>query len=87
MRMESNAHDQVVKELTLLLLYLNSWTEKGFPDNCRRSWKNHDFDILDTLADEELISDSKRAKSVYLYEDGITTARELLNKYGIEHVE
>ena len=82
--MDRELHEKTVKELTLMLLYLNSWTEKDFPDNCRRSWKNHDFDTLDSLADENLISDSKRAKSVYLYEDGINTAKELLKKYGIE---
>ena len=83
--MNKDTHDKTIKELTLMLLYLNSWTEKGFPDNCRRSWKNHDFDTLDTLAEDELISDSRRAKSVYLYEDGINTAKDLLKKYGIEY--
>lgn len=66
------------------MLYLNSWTEKDFPDNCRRSWKNHDFDTLDALAEYSFISDSRRAKSVYLYEDGIKKAEELLKKYGVK---
>jgi len=84
MSMDKDAYDKIIKEFTLMLLYLNSWTERDFPDNCRRSWKNHDFDTLDALAGEDLISDSKRAKSIYLYENGINIAKELLKKYGIE---
>jgi len=79
-----DSRENTIKELTLMLLYLNSWTEKDFSDNCRRSWKNHDFDTLDALAEDDFISDSKRAKSVYLYEGGINKALELLKKYGIE---
>jgi hypothetical protein len=73
---------QAVKELTLMLLYLTSWTEKDFGD-VRRSWKGYDFGILDELVEGGLVSDSKRAKSVYLYDDGIKAAKTLLEKYGI----
>jgi len=38
-----------------MLLYLNSWTEKDFPDNLRRSWKSHDFDVLDEPQEEGLV--------------------------------
>jgi len=65
--------DQTIKELTLMLLYLTSWTEKA-PYDYQRSWKGYDFDILNALADEGLISDSKRTKSVVIYEDGVTMA-------------
>jgi hypothetical protein len=73
---------QAVKELTLMLLYLTSWTERS--SDCPRSWKGYDFGILNELADEDLISDSGRSKSVYLYDDGIDKAKELLTKYGID---
>jgi len=76
------ANDQTVKELTLMLLYLTSWTEKA-PYDYRRSWKGYDFGILNELADEEFISDSKRAKSVAIFEDGVVRAKELLEKYGL----
>ena len=82
--MDKDIYAKTIKELTLMLLYLNSWTEKDFPDNLRRSWKNHDFDTLDELEEEGLVSGSKRAKSVYIGEDGINAARDLLKKYGIE---
>ena len=78
--MDSN---QTIKELTLMLLYLTSWTEKA-PYDYLRSWKGYDFDVLNELADEELISDSKRAKSVVIYEDGVAKANELLIKYGLD---
>ena len=74
---------QVIKELTLMLLYLTSWTEKD-PYDYHRSWKGYVLDVLSELADEGNISDSKRAKSVVLYEEGIMKAKELLDKYGLE---
>ena len=66
-----------------MLLYLTSWTERDFHD-VRRSWKGYDFDILNELEEEGLISGSKRAKSVALYEDCVDMAKDLLKKYGIE---
>jgi hypothetical protein len=76
-------HTKIVKELTLMLLYLNSWTEKQ-PYEYQRSWKGYDFDILNALAEDGDISDSKRSKSVVIYEDGITKAKELLSKYVLD---
>ena len=75
-------NSQTVTELTLMLLYLTSWTEKA-PYDYQRSWKGYDFDVLNELADEGYISDSKRAKSVAIYEDGVIRAKELLIKYGL----
>ncbi|HZR99941.1 MAG TPA: DUF6429 family protein [Chloroflexota bacterium] len=40
--------------------------------------------MLDELAEQGLISDSKRAQSVYLTEDGERRARALLAQYGLE---
>ena len=76
-------NDQTIKELTSMLLYLTSWTEKA-PYDYQKSWKGYDFDILNELADEGSISDSKRAKSVVIYEDGVIKAKELLIKYGLD---
>jgi len=82
--MGNDVHSKTVKGLTLILLYLTSWQEKNFPENLRRSWKNHNFNTLDTLVEDGLIDSSNRAKSIYLLEDGINEARELLKKYGID---
>jgi hypothetical protein len=75
--------NQVVKELTLMLLYLTSWTEKK-PYDYQRSWKGYDFDVLNELAEDGDISDSKRSKSVVIYEDGIDKAKDLLSKYELD---
>jgi len=70
-----------VKDLTLMLIYLTSWTEGPF--GVKRSWKGYQFESLEELANEGLIRDSKRAKSVYLTEEGERQARQLLSKYGL----
>jgi hypothetical protein len=70
-----------IQELTLLLLSLTSWSEKTVGVKLRRAWKGYDFDVLDQLYDEGLISGSRKAKSVYLTEDGIAKAEELARKY------
>jgi len=74
-------HDQIVEDLTLMLIYLCSWLEKPYP--VRRAWKGYDFDVLNHLADRELISDSKTSKSVHLTEEGENHAQALLRKYGL----
>lgn len=77
---------EISKELTLLLMYLNRFT------NNRRSytdtdigfyaWKGYDFDTLDELDEEDYIRQgSHRSKSVYLTKEGIKKAQELLEKY------
>jgi hypothetical protein len=69
-----------IKDLTLMLLYLNSFGDEG---SCR-SWKGYDFDDLNRLAEEGLISEGRRAKSVVLYDEGIERAKELCTEYGLE---
>jgi hypothetical protein len=62
-------------------MYLTSWQEHA--GELRRFWKSYDFEILDGLAERDLISSSHRAKSAYLTEAGERLAKELLNRYGI----
>ena len=76
-------YKQAVKELTIMLLYLTSWQEKDFY-NSQRAWKGYDFDILNELAEDGVISDSKRSKSVVIHEEGVKMAKELLQKYGLD---
>ena len=68
-----------IKDFTLMLLYLNSFDDDGW----RRSWKGYDFDDLNKLAKEGLISEGQRAKSVVMYNEGIEKARALCVEYGI----
>lgn len=76
--------DDEIRELSLLLLYLTSWKEDEFYVEMQRSWKRYPFDILDTLNEAGFIKDSKRAKSVYLTEQGIEEAKKLAKKYQVE---
>ena len=77
--------EEQIKELTLLLLYLTSWTEKEPYGEYQRAWKGYDFDILNSLEDERLIGGSThKAKSTYITEKGIEKAKELMKKYYIK---
>jgi hypothetical protein len=78
-----NINDKI-KELTLMLLYLSSWEENEMGMKYRRSWKGYDFDVLNELAEEELINDGRRSKSVSFNDNGIEKALELLKKHDIE---
>ena len=77
-------NEEQLKRLTLLMIYLQSWDEnvkKEYHDGAiLRAWQGYDFGILDSLSEEGFISDSKRAKSVYLTEEGIRKAKEIQEK-------
>jgi hypothetical protein len=73
--------DAVIRDLTLALMFLTSWTER--PGEMPRCWKGYDFGVLDALAEQGLISDSRRAKSAYLTDEGVQRARSLLTRYGV----
>jgi len=73
--------DKIIKELTLLLIYLTSWQEDVGLTKVQRSWKGYPFEVLDELNEEGSIDGSKRAKSVYLTEEGLSKVKELMKKY------
>jgi hypothetical protein len=67
-----------VDEVVLALLHLNAHTEHGIT----RAWKGFDWDALDRLHAQGLISDPKsKAKSVVLTEEGERKAEELFGRY------
>lgn len=73
--------DEIVKELTLLLMYLTSWEDDvGFAQS-KRTWKGYPFETINELTDEDLISGSHRSKSVYLSDEGVRVAEQLAKKY------
>jgi len=79
---EEPSRDELIEELTLLLLYLCSWEEQvasGF--TVRRAWKGYLFEVLDALEERGYISQTRRAKSVTLTEEGVRRARELEGRY------
>lgn len=73
------SEDQFEQELTLLLLYLASWTEGK--DLAPRAWRNHRFEILRALTDKGYLLHSGRAKSVHLTAEGVAAAKKLDKKY------
>lgn len=73
--------DEVVEDLTLLLLCPTSWTEESYGFTVQRAWKGFRFEVLDSLEEKNYISQTKRAKSVYLTEDGLHKAEELKRRY------
>jgi hypothetical protein len=76
-----DTNDAVIEELTLLLLDLTSWTEDSMGTTVRRAWKGYPFETLDTLEGKGLLTQGRRAKSVYLTDAGATRAAELRKKY------
>ena len=63
------------KELVLALMYL------GVHERYR-TWKSFDWEVMDQLYQEDLISDPKRrAKSVVLTEEGLARSEAMFKKY------
>ncbi|HAN09787.1 MAG TPA: transposase [Clostridiales bacterium] len=75
--------EEKIKELTLLLMYLTSFTERGY--DVKKAWKGYDFDIMNNLDEQGFINSGRnRNKSVVITEDGEKYAEELIKKYGVE---
>ncbi len=69
---------ELIEELTLLLLYLSSWEEQSGPSQgARKAWKGYTFTTLNGLEDRGLIHQSRKARSITLTEEGIALAREI----------
>ena len=65
-----------IDEDVLALLYLTAFREnKDWP---WRTWKSHDWDVMDRLCERGFISDPKsKAKSVALTDEGYARAKHL----------
>ena len=81
--------EENIEELTLLLMYLTSWEEKGFirdeNDEIKESkvktcWKGYSFDVINKLTDENYLYFSK-GKSITLTSTGEELAKKLMDKY------
>lgn len=65
-----------IDEDVLALLYLTAFREKK--DSPWRTWKGHDWEVMNRLCEKGLISDPKsRAKAVTLTEEGYAKAKSL----------
>ena len=71
--------ERLAHDLALVLMYLSSWTERGY--TARRFWKGFDFDLLKELEAEELIEGSRGAKSAYLTDAGVQRAQQFLAQF------
>jgi hypothetical protein len=70
--------NRLLEDLVLLLIYFTSWSETiSDGTHIHRAWKGYDFDTLDALTEKGYIYGSKRAKSVYLTEEGVKRAMNL----------
>lgn len=65
----------VASDLALALLYLTL-------HDGQRVWKGLDWDVLDHLHEQGLISDPRgRARSVVLSDDGLARAKAMFDRY------
>jgi hypothetical protein len=72
---------ELIEELTLLLLYLSSWEEKIGPNlGLHKAWKGYTFSTLNALEDRGLIHQSRKARSVTLTEEGLALAHDLAQR-------
>ena len=69
------SRDDLLYDLTFVMLYLTSWEEKGPGGSVRRAWKSYDWDAIDRLDSERLIGTSHRAKSAHLSDEACRRAR------------
>lgn len=84
---EKNETRKAIKELTLLLMYLNRFTDEKDFKTAKNfyAWKGYNFDTINELDNEDFIHQGKyRSKSVYITEKGIKEAKELLEKHKIK---
>lgn len=83
--------EQAIHDLTLALLYLTRFTESDrrfkTANELPRAWKSYDWEALDKLNEEEYTIDRHGNKSLYLTEEGIQKAKEILEQYGISDWE
>jgi hypothetical protein len=80
-----------IEELTLLLMYLTSWEEKGYVEDdkgnivetkIKNCWKGYSFDSINELTNKGfLYSSSYKSKSVSLTKEGEKKAIKLIEKY------
>ena len=78
--MEQPAGNKFTETLVLALIYLSSWKEKEFDTEVRRAWKGYDFALVDHLKEAGLINFSYKAKSLYLTEEGVKKAEEVVRR-------
>lgn len=90
--MEKIKAEKAMRELTMMLIYLSRFKQGGRFARAEDfyAWKGYNFDVLNELSDADYINQGERpsrSKLVYITDNGIEKAKELLNKYGVEDLE
>ena len=77
--------EEAVKELTMILMYLTRFNERGnFASSLDMAWKGYDFSVIDELDLQDYIRQgSHRFKAVSITDAGVKLSKELLDKYNI----
>jgi hypothetical protein len=76
---DEESREALLENLTLLVIYLSSWEETLTPERTvRRAWKGYLFEVLDALEEQGYISQTRRAKSLTLTNEGVLRAQEIL---------
>lgn len=70
--------DDLLYDLTLAILRLTSWEERGLDVPVLRAWKSYDWSTVDRLVDDGLVATRPRTKSAYLTDDARARAREVV---------
>jgi len=71
-----------MKDMTLILMWFTKFSDQKIDNRpIWKAWKGFNFDILDSLLEDEYISFSYKSKSVLLRDKGIGRAKELIKKY------
>ncbi len=83
--------NEIIEELTLLLMYLTSWDEESLfydeNDNLdkvviKNTWKGYSFDAINKLTENGYLFQAKyKNKSVTLTKEGEKLAESLMKKY------
>lgn len=88
--MNIKSAEQAMEELTIMLLYLSKFIDRDIPSFDGKityhAWKGYDLGILNELDEKDFIrqgNNPSRSKSVYITDDGIQRAKNLMNEYGI----
>ena len=75
--------DEKIKDITLLLIYMTGWEEesrKNPGEKVFRAWKGYMYEIVNKLADENLIIQWANTKSLLLTDAGRAKAEQLKKK-------
>ena len=76
--------EEIIEELSLLLMYLTAFQEEKGEETALRTWKNYSFEAVDNLVDKGYILTRHGNKSAYFLDEGIAKAKEIAAAYGIK---